>query len=179
MGMPLTPARGPRLGIGAENSGKLVSTVRGQAKQFSQAIRADWILLDGTPGTGDEPLSACQLIGSPDGVLIVTTPQEIAAADVRKSVQFCRKLNLPILGILENMRGYICPKCGETTYLFGQNDGFKTAEKYNLAFLGRIPIDPNVGVCGDAGRNFLDHHRETPAARALETAIDGLLDALN
>jgi Mrp family chromosome partitioning ATPase len=138
----------------------------------------DYLIVDCPPGTGDEPLSVCQLIGSPDGAVIVTTPQEIAAADVRKSVQFCRKLNLPILGILENMSGYVCPKCGETAYLFGQNGGFKTAEKYNLAFLGHIPIDPNVGICGDAGRSFLEKHRESATAHAFEKAIELIDSAL-
>lgn len=132
----------------------------------------DYLIIDCPPGTGDEPLSACQLIGSPDGAVIVTTPQEIAAADVRKSVQFCRKLDLPILGILENMSGYVCPKCGETVHLFGQNGGFKTAEKYNLAFLGRLPIDPNVGMCGDAGQSFLAKHGESLSAKAFEKAVE-------
>jgi len=135
----------------------------------------DYLIVDCPPGTGDEPLSVCQLIGSPDGAVIVTTPQEIAAADVRKSIQFCRKLKLPILGILENMSGYVCPKCGETTHLFGQNGGFKTAEKYNLAFLGRIPIDPNVGLCGDAGQSFLETHGESLSAQAFEKAV-GLIN---
>ncbi|MBI9019890.1 MAG: P-loop NTPase [Verrucomicrobia bacterium] len=138
----------------------------------------DYLVVDCPPGTGDEPLSVCQLIGSPDGAVIVTTPQEIAAADVRKSVQFCRKLDLPILGILENMSGYACPKCGETVHLFGQNGGFKTAEKYNLAFLGRIPIDPSVGICADAGRSFLATHGESVSAKAFETAIEQILFAL-
>lgn len=138
----------------------------------------DYLITDCPPGTGDEPLSVCQLIGSPDGAVIVTTPQEIAAADVRKSVQFCRKINLPILGILENMSGYVCPKCGETVHLFGRNGGYKTAEQYNLAFLGRIPIDPNVGLCGDAGRNFLEAHGKTISAQAFETAVDQILFAL-
>jgi Mrp family chromosome partitioning ATPase len=138
----------------------------------------DYLIVDCPPGTGDEPLSVCQLIGSPDGAVIVTTPQEVAAADVRKSVQFCRKIDLPILGILENMSGYVCPKCGETVHLFGRNGGYKTAEKYNLAFLGRIPIDPNVGLCGDAGRNFLEAHDKTISAQAFETAVDQILFAL-
>ena len=138
----------------------------------------DYLIIDCPPGTGDEPLSVCQLIGSPDGAVIITTPQEIAAADVRKSVQFCRKLDLPILGILENMSGYTCPKCGETTHLFGQNGGFKTAEKYNLAFLGRIPIDPNIGICGDAGHNYLETHSESVSAKAVEKAVEQVLFAL-
>jgi len=135
----------------------------------------DYLIIDCPPGTGDEPLSICQLIDSPDGGIVVTTPQEIAAADVRKSIQFCRKLDLPILGILENMSSFVCPKCGEETYLFGKDGGRKTAEKFNEAFLGRIPIDPTVGQCGDAGSNFLEKYSESVTAKAFEKAV-GLID---
>jgi ATP-binding protein involved in chromosome partitioning len=76
------------------------------------------------------------------------------------------------------MSGYTCPKCGETIHLFGKNGGYKTAEKYNLAFLGRIPIDPNVGLCGDAGHSFLQKHRESAAAQAFETAVEQIEFAL-
>lgn len=138
----------------------------------------DYLITDCPPGTGDEPLSVCQLIGSPDGAVIVTTPQEIAAADVRKSVQFCRKINLPILGILENMSGYTCPKCGETVHLFGKDGGRKLCEKYNIAFLGRIPIDPNVGICGDAGANFLENHQTSAAAQGFQKAVEQIESAL-
>lgn len=138
----------------------------------------DYLITDCPPGTGDEPLSVCQLIGSPDGAVIVTTPQEVAAADVRKSVQFCRKIDLPILGIIENMSGYTCPKCGETVHLFGKDGGRKLCEKYNIAFLGRIPIDPAVGMCGDAGANFLESHQTSAAAQAFEKAIKQIDAAL-
>ena len=138
----------------------------------------DYLIVDCPPGTGDEPLSVCQLIGSPDGGVVVTTPQEIAAADVRKSIQFCRKLSLPILGILENMSGYVCPKCSEEIHLFGKDGGRKTAEKYNEAFLGKIPIDPAIGLCGDAGKSFLEHHGETPTAIAFEKAVEQIDMAL-
>ncbi len=138
----------------------------------------DYLIVDCPPGTGDEPLAVCQLIDRPDGGILVTTPQEVAAADVRKSVQFCRKLNLPILGILENMSGYACPKCGEEIHLFGKDGGRRTAEQYNEAFLGRIPIDPNMVVCGDAGANFFKQHGASPAAAAFEKAVEQMNEAL-
>lgn len=138
----------------------------------------DYLIIDCPPGTGDEPLSVCQLIDTPDGGVVVTTPQEVAAADVRKSIQFCRKLNLPILGILENMGGYICPKCGEEIHLFGKDGGRKTAEQFNEAFLGKIPIDPAIGTCGDAGKNFLEHHGESATAIAFEKAVEQIGEAL-
>lgn len=134
----------------------------------------DYLIIDCPPGTGDEPLSVCQLINSPDGGVVVTTPQEVAAADVRKSIQFCRKLNLPILGILENMSGYVCPNCGEEIHLFGKDGGRKTAEQFNEAFLGKIPIDPAIGICGDAGKSFLEHHSDSPTAAAFEKAVEQL-----
>ena len=138
----------------------------------------DYLIIDCPPGTGDEPLSVCQLINNPDGGVLVTTPQEVAAADVRKSVQFCRKLDLPILGILENMSGYVCPKCGEEIHLFGKDGGRKTAEKFNEAFLGKIPIDPAIGICGDAGTSFLEQHGDTPTAAAFEKAVEQIDMAL-
>lgn len=138
----------------------------------------DYLIIDCPPGTGDEPLSVCQLINNPDGGVLVTTPQEVAAADVRKSVQFCRKLDLPILGILENMSGFACPKCGEIFPIFGKDGGRKTAEKFNEAFLGRIPIDPAIGLCGDEGKSFLEHHGDTPTAAAFEKAVEQIDMAL-
>jgi ATP-binding protein involved in chromosome partitioning len=138
----------------------------------------DYLIIDCPPGTGDEPLAVCQLIDRPDGGVIVTTPQELAAADVRKSVQFCRKLDLPILGILENMSGFACPKCGEVFPIFGKDGGRKTAEKYNEAFLGSIPIDPAIGVCSDAGTGFLEQHAASPAAAAFEKAVEQIDEAL-
>jgi Mrp family chromosome partitioning ATPase len=141
--------------------------------------KLDYLIVDCPPGTGDEPLGICQLINTPDGGIVVTTPQEVAAADVRKSIQFCRKLDLPILGILENMSAYICPKCGEEIYIFGKDGGRKTAEQFNEAFLGRIPIDPAIGLCGDAGTNFLEHHSDSPTAAAFEKAMEQLSMAID
>lgn len=136
----------------------------------------DYLIIDCPPGTGDEPLSVCQHIGNPTGAVVVTTPQEIAAADVRKSVHFCRKLKLPILGILENMSGFTCPKCGETVHLFGRDGGRKIAEQYNEAFVGRIPIDPAMVACGDAGTVFASAHPDSPTALAFEKAV-GLIQS--
>lgn len=138
----------------------------------------DFLIIDCPPGTGDEPLGVCQLIDTPDGGVVVTTPQEVAAADVRKSIQFCRKLNLPILGILENMSGFACPKCDEIFPIFGKDGGRKTAEKYNEAFLGSIPIDPSIGICSDAGTSFLDQHADSPAAQAFQNAVELMDEAL-
>jgi len=138
----------------------------------------DYLIIDCPPGTGDEPLAICQHIDLPDGAIVVTTPQEVAAADVRKSIQFCRKLDLPILGIIQNMSQFSCPKCGEPIYLFGKDGGRRICEKFNLAFLGDIPIDPAVGVSGDAGECFLKKHADSTTAQAFQSAVEQIDMAL-
>jgi ATP-binding protein involved in chromosome partitioning len=134
----------------------------------------DYLIVDCPPGTGDEPLAVCQHIDVPEGAIVVTTPQEIAAADVRKSIQFCRKLDLPILGLVENMSVFSCPKCGELIPIFGKDGGRRISEKFNVGFLGEIPIDPSIGVCGDAGKSYLQLHPESPAALAFGKAVEGI-----
>lgn len=130
----------------------------------------DCLVIDCPPGTGDEPLTVAQTI--PDAwALVVTTPQEVSLADVRKSIQFCRQVHLPILGILENMAGYVCPHCGHEEALFGQGGGEATARQAGLPFLGRIPVDPRLVGAGDQGRPFLDEAPESPAARVFLSVV--------
>jgi ATP-binding protein involved in chromosome partitioning len=110
----------------------------------------DFLLVDAPPGTGDEPLTVAQTL--PDAeALIVTTPQEISLADVRKSVNFCRQLELEILGVVENMSGQVCPHCGQQVPLFGRGGGEKMAGEMDIPFLGRIPVDHNMVTAGDMG----------------------------
>ncbi len=111
----------------------------------------DYLVIDSPPGTGDEPLSVGQLIPDADGAVVVTTPQEIALADVRKSISFCRKLNLPVLGVVENMSGFECPHCHERVDVFKSGGGEQMATEMNVPFLGRIPLDPRVVETGDRG----------------------------
>lgn len=158
--------------------GPMKNKVLGQMLGDVEWGELDYLIIDCPPGTGDEPLAVCQHINLPDGAVVVTTPQEIAAADVRKSIQFCRKLNLPILGIVENMSVFCCPKCGEEIHLFGKDGGRRISEKYNVAFLGSIPIDPDVGVCGDAGNCFLENHADSLAAQAFKSIVDQMNMAL-
>lgn len=110
----------------------------------------DNLFIDSPPGTGDEPLSVVQT-ASPDGAVIVTTPQSIATFDVRKSIDFCNKLSLPVLGIIENMSGFVCPHCGAKTDIFSTGGGKKMAEDLNLPFLGSLPIDADVVALHDKG----------------------------
>ncbi|MBN2059068.1 MAG: Mrp/NBP35 family ATP-binding protein [Deltaproteobacteria bacterium] len=110
----------------------------------------DFLIVDSPPGTGDEPLTVAQTI--PDAeALIVTTPQEVSLADVRKSINFCRQVNMPILGVVENMSGFSCPHCGEKVQIFGKGGGSTMAEQMGVPMLGEIPIDPEIVIMGDNG----------------------------
>ena len=108
----------------------------------------DFLVIDAPPGTGDEPLTVAQLVKDAKAI-IVTTPQEVALADVRKSISFCKRVNMEVFGIVENMSGLTCPHCNQLVELFGSGGGEKTARQFNLNFLGRVPIDPNVAQPGD------------------------------
>ncbi|SMC16473.1 Chromosome partitioning ATPase, Mrp family, contains Fe-S cluster [Desulfacinum hydrothermale DSM 13146] len=125
----------------------------GVIRQFVSEVQwgnLDYLIIDCPPGTGDEPLSVAQIIPDVHAV-IVTTPQEVALSDVRKSINFCRKAHLPILGLVENMSGLVCPHCGKSVPLFGTEGGRKTAERMNIPFLGSLPFEPRVVEAGDAG----------------------------
>lgn len=148
-------------------------------KQFLKDVdwgELDYLLIDSPPGTGDEPLSICQLIPDADGAIIVTTPQEVALADVRKSISFCRTVAMPILGVIENMSGFVCPKCGEVTDIFKSGGGKQMALEMDVAFLGTIPIDARVVEASDAGRPCVDELAGTGAAAAFERAIRPILE---
>ena len=125
----------------------------GVIKQFIADIEwmeLDYMIIDSPPGTGDEPLTVAQTI-SDAKALIVTTPQEISLADVRKSIHFCRQVNMEILGLVENMSGLKCPYCGKIIDIFKARGGKRTAEKEHLRLLGTLPFEPEVVNEGDAG----------------------------
>jgi Mrp family chromosome partitioning ATPase len=127
----------------------------------------DFLIIDAPPGTGDEPLTVAQLIRDVRAV-IVTTPQEIALADVRKSIQFCRQVNMEIFGLIENMSGYTCPKCGHSIDLFGSGGGRKTAVTTGVNFLGQIPVDPRLVSCSDAGSSYQESYPDSVVTRAFQ-----------
>ena len=139
----------------------------------------DYLVIDLPPGTGDEPLSACQLIGEIDGAVVVTTGQEIALADVRKCISFCRQLNLPVIGVVENMSGFTCPGCGEHMEIFPVGGGEKMAQQMEVPFLGRIPIDPELTKACDAGSPYTCFQKQTPTAQALKKVIKSILQLSN
>lgn len=154
----------------------------GVIKQFLGDVEwgeLDYLIVDCPPGTGDEPLSICQLISKPDGAVIVSTPQQVAAVDVRKSLTFCRTLELPILGIIENMSGFACPKCGEVVDIFQSGGGEKIAVDFGISFLGKLPIDPNIGKACDAGLPFIQSHAATETAHLLRNIIKPILSLSN
>ena len=128
----------------------------------------DFLIIDAPPGTGDEPLSVAQVITDAKAV-IVTTPQEVALADVRKSINFCKTVKMDILGVVENMSGFKCPHCDEVIDLFGSGGGERTAETFGLAFLGKIPFDPKVVVAGDTGVSFQETYADAEAAEAFKS----------
>lgn len=147
-------------------------------KQFISQVdwgALDYLIVDSPPGTGDEPLTVAQLIEDADGAVLVTTPQNLSTADVKRSISFCRKLGLPVLGVIENMSGFVCPHCGEHTDIFKSGGGERMAEETGVPFLGRIPIDPKIAESGDSGLPYVYHFANTEAAKAFEEAIEPLL----
>jgi len=147
-------------------------------KQFLKDVAwgdLDYLIIDSPPGTGDEPLSVCQLAAPVDGAIVVTTPQDVATADVRRSISFCHQLELPVLGVVENMSGFVCPTCGELTDIFKSGGGERMATDMGVPFLGRIPIDPAVGQACDDGTPFVYRYNQTETAKAFERVIAPIL----
>jgi len=149
----------------------------GVIKQFLKDVawgELDFLVVDSPPGTGDEPLAVCQLLEDLAGAVLVTTPQRVAAMDVRKSVAFCRELKVPVIGVVENMSGFVCPKCGEAVRVFPGGGGKLVSEGMGVPFLGGIPLDPDIAEASDAGREFVGNAGESPAAECFR-AISELL----
>lgn len=138
----------------------------------------DFLIADLPPGTGDEPLSVAQLLDDADGAIVVTTPQQVAISDVRKAITFCRQLKLPVLGVLENMSGFVCPYCGKRVDIFNRGGGQAMAEDMRVPFLGTIPIDPNIVQSGDAGTPYVRIFPDSDAAKAFVGAVELILKPL-
>jgi Mrp family chromosome partitioning ATPase len=136
----------------------------------------DFLVIDSPPGTGDEPLTVAQTISDAKAI-IVTTPQEVSLADVRKSINFCKTVKLEVFGLVENMSGFACPHCGETIELFGNGGGERTAQKMAIPYLGNIPFDQNMVRCGDSGQSYQAQYADSPVTRAY-TEIAAKMGAL-
>jgi len=140
--------------------------------------KLDYLVIDSPPGTGDEPLSIAQLVPGLSGAIIVTTPQEIALLDSRKSVNFAKSLKIPVIGIIENMSGLICPHCGERIDLFKTGGGERAAVELKVAFLGRIPIEPTIVDSTDQGRPFIRAYGKTPTARLMDEIVGKIMQGV-
>jgi Mrp family chromosome partitioning ATPase len=138
--------------------------------------RLDYLIIDSPPGTGDEPLSVVQTIPEAQAI-IVTTPQEISLADVRKSIDFCRKTNLKILGLLENMGRLICPDCGKEIPLFATGGGQRLASLVDVPFLGSLPFDPRIVESADKGQLSLVNPDDSPFLQAFAKVVKALVAA--
>ena len=125
----------------------------------------DFLLIDAPPGTGDEPLTIAQIIPNAKSI-IVTTPQEISLADVRKSISFCKTVKMEVFGLIENMSGFFCPHCNEAVDLFGSGGGEKLAMDAGIVFLGKIPFDSKMVTCGDQGVSFQERHADSTVGKA-------------
>ncbi|MFZ5571570.1 MAG: P-loop NTPase [Thermodesulfobacteriota bacterium] len=128
----------------------------------------DFLLIDAPPGTGDEPLTVAQIIKDAKAV-IVTTPQEVSLADVRKSINFCRVVKMDIFGLIENMSGLQCPHCNQLIEIFGSGGGERTALETGIPFLGRIPFDTAMVTCGDAGVSYQEKYVDSPVTKAFDS----------
>ena len=147
-------------------------------KQFLADVnwgQLDYLIVDSPPGTGDEPLSICQLIPDIDGAIVVTTPQEVAILDSRKSILFAKELKISFIGVIENMSGFICPHCKKEIELFGFGGGEKAAGNLGVSFLGRLPLEPEIIKLGDSGQPFIHFKKETQTAKTMDEIINKIV----
>ncbi|OXU14710.1 Mrp/NBP35 family ATP-binding protein [Sedimentisphaera salicampi] len=184
VGEMIIPAAGPS-GLKVMSIGFLLESDttpviwRGPAKhnvinQFVNQVhwgKLDYLIVDCPPGTGDEPLSAVQTLEKPDGAIIVTTPQQVSVMDVRRCISFCGKVEVDVLGVLENMAGYVCPKCGYRVDVFLSGGGEKVAEEFGLPFLGSVPMDPEFAISGEQGKPIVLQGEKSPTAQALAASF--------
>ncbi len=137
--------------------------------------KLDYLIIDAPPGTGDEQMTVAQTI--PDAyAVVVTTPQEVSLLDVKKSINFCKQVNMPIIGIVENMSGMICPHCGKVIDVFKRGGGQRLSEETGIPFLGRIPVDPRIVTTGDAGKPILATYPNSHTAEAFEKMIQNVIN---
>lgn len=138
----------------------------------------DYLIIDTPPGTSDEHISVVENLRKykPDGAVLVTTPQGVAVSDVRKELNFCIKAKLPILGVVENMSGFVCPHCAECSLVFSSGGGELLAEEYKVPFLGRVPLDPLLTQSLEQGKSFIEQFPNSGTRVSFETIITPLLN---
>jgi Mrp family chromosome partitioning ATPase len=148
-------------------------------REFLQRVEwgeLDFLVIDAPPGTGDEPMAVAELARPGAAAVLVTTPQDLAVADVRRSVKFCHEVSLPVIGIIENMSGLTCPACGHRIDLFKRGGGERLAKAVGSTFLGRIPIDPGIVACGDAGDVGVSSDLEDETVKAFADVVKPILE---
>jgi ATP-binding protein involved in chromosome partitioning len=153
----------------------------GAIRQFLKDMiwgELDLLFIDLPPGTGDEPLSIAQLLPDIDGVIVVTMPSETSSTIVKKAITFANRLNMPIIGVVENMSGFICPHCGTKTEIFQSGGGKKIADESNVEFLGSIPIEAKIGQDADKGKPFIIS-QQNPAATAFSEIVEKVKTYIN
>jgi Mrp family chromosome partitioning ATPase len=140
----------------------------------------DFLVVDLPPGTGDEALNIIQFAPNVEGAVIVTTPQDVAILDATKAIKFVEMMNLPVLGVIENMSGMVCPHCGEIIDLFGKGGGEKAASRYHVPYLGAIPIDIEMRKAGDEGRPFIVRipGKTNPTWDAVDKVMENLIHVI-
>jgi ATP-binding protein involved in chromosome partitioning len=131
----------------------------------------DFLFVDLPPGTGDEPLSVMQLVPDIDGVIIVTMPSEVSQAVVKKAITFAKQIGVPVIGIIENMSGFVCPECGANLDIFKTGGGKQVAEDLSVPYLGKIPIDPAICVDSDSGTPFVAGNKDSPTVKAFAEIV--------
>jgi len=158
----------------------------GLIKQFLRDVdwgELDFLVVDTPPGTSDEHLSITQYLKSTKiaGAIIVTTPQEVALMDVRKEINFCKKVGIPVIGVVENMSGFVCPKCKNESQIFAPTTGGaeKMAQQMDVPFLGKIPLDPRIAKISDQGKFYMTEHPDSPATHAFRLVFQAILQYVN
>jgi ATP-binding protein involved in chromosome partitioning len=159
---------------------------RGQYKarvlrQFLSSIKwyeMDFLFVDLPPGTGDEPTTIMKSIPDLDGMVVVTTPQEISAQVCSRAINAAKELKAPVLGLIENMNHHQCPDCGRVDYFFGKGRGEKLAKTFNIPFLGGIPLDNQYSDAADTGVPIVFKHPESLTAKAMTQIADRLIERL-
>ena len=152
--------------------------IGGAISQFLRDVEwgeLDYLVVDLPPGTSDAQLTLAQAVPI-SGTVLVTTPQDVALSDVAKALAMLRRLNVPVIGVVENMSAFVCPHCGEATEIFGHGGGERFAQQHGLDFLGKVPLDVTVRQGGDAGVPAVAQREPGPAALALEH-VAGLVAA--
>lgn len=157
-----------------------------QIRQFLSEVdwgKLDCLIIDTPPGTSDEHLAAVNYLSETGnvGAVVVTTPQEISLLDVRKEINFCKKVKMPIVGVIENMKGFVCPKCTTKSDIFPATTGgaVKMCEDMGVDFIGELPIDPQIARACDQGSNFIEEFADSDATKALSKAVDKIMQFLD